>query len=142
MERAAQFLGTEWGLTISIPKTKMLVAGMSSVNEADLHAISIGGEEVETVNAFQYLGATVEGNGNIMNDVESRIAKASRAFGLLKRPVFRDKDLSLKTKRLVYQAVVLEVLLYSAETWATKREHSRKHEVFHNRCLRAILGVC
>ena len=144
MERAAQFLGeetTEWGLTISIPKTKMLVAGKSSVNEADLRAISIGGEEVETVNAFQYLGATVEGNGNIMNDVENRIAKASRAFGSLKRPVFRDKDLSLKTKRLVYQAVVLGVLLYGAETWATKREHSRKLEVFHNRCLRAILGI-
>ena len=33
MERAAQFLGevtTEWGLTISIPKTKVLVAGRRS----------------------------------------------------------------------------------------------------------------
>ena len=33
------------------------------------------------MSAFQYLGAIVEGNGSIMSDVESRIAKASRAFG-------------------------------------------------------------
>ena len=52
-----------------------------------------------------------------------------------------DKDLSLKTKRLAYQAVVLGVLLYGAETLTLKRAHSKKLEVFHNRCLRAILGI-
>ena len=28
-----------------------------------------------------------------------------------------------------------------AETWPTKRENSRKLKVFHNRCLRSILGI-
>ena len=86
------------------------------------------------MSAFRYLGAIVEGNGNIMSDVESRVAKASRAFGALRRTVFKGKDLTLKTKRLVYRAVVLGILLYDAETWAMKRVHSRKLEVFHNRC--------
>ena len=36
---------------------------------------------------------------------------------------------------------MLEVLLHGAETWPTKRENSRKLEVFHNRCLRSILGI-
>lgn len=84
------------------------------------------GEDIEAVNAFWYLGAVVEGNGNITSDVESRIAKASRVYGVLRRPVFRDIDLSLNIKRLVYCAMVLGVLLYGAETWATKREHSKK----------------
>ena len=62
-------------------------------------------------------------------EVEDRIGQASRAFGALRRPVFGDKDLSL------YNAVVLGVLLYGAETWAKKRDTSHKIEVFHNRCL-------
>ena len=132
---------SEWGLTVSIPKTKMLVAGVHCESDLDLQPISIGGEVIETVSAFQYLGAIVEGSGSIKGDVESRIAKASRAFGALRRPVFGDKDLSLRTKRMVYCAVVLGVLLYGAEAWPTKREHSKKLEVFHNRCLRAILGI-
>ncbi len=144
MEEAAQVLGevtSEWGLTVSVPKTKLLVANAQSESDLEPQPITISGEAIETVNAFKYLGSTIEGNGSIKNDVEDRIAKASRAFGDLKRPVFGDKDLSLATKRLVYRAVVLGVLLCGAEAWATKREHSRRLEVFHNRCLRAILGI-
>ena len=55
--------------------------------------------------------------------------------------MFVDEDMSLATKRLLYRAVVLGVLLYGVETWPTKRENSRKLEVFHNRCLRSILGI-
>ena len=54
--------------------------------------------------------------------------------------MFRDSNLSLKTKRKVYQAVVLGVLLYGS-TWTTKRKDMRRYEVFHNRCLKGILGI-
>ena len=43
-------------------------------------------------------------------DVENRTAKASRAFGALRKAVFLDKDLLLCTKRKVYQACVMSVL--------------------------------
>ena len=123
-------------------KTKLMIAGTSR-EDTNQQPLTIGGEEIETVSAFRYLGAIVEGNGNIMSDVERRVAKASRAFGALRRTVFKEKDLTLKTKRLVYRPVVLGILLYDAETWAmnSKRVHSRKFEVFHNRCLRAIMGI-
>ena len=101
----------------------------------------IRGKAIETVSAFRYLGAIIEENGDVKKDVEDEIARALIAFGALKRPVFRDNNLSLRTKRLVYRAVVMGVLLYGAETWAIKRADSRKLEVFHNRCLRAILGI-
>ena len=63
-----------------------------------------------------------------MMDAEGRIGRASRAFGSLYRPVFRDGNLSLKTKRMVYRSAVLGVLLYGTETWATKRTVSQKVE--------------
>ena len=56
-------------------------------------------------------------------------------------PVFKNKDLSLATKRAVYRAVVIAVLLYGAETWTMKAVHTRRLNSFHNRCIRTILGV-
>ena len=49
-----------------------------------------------------------------------------------------DSDLSLETKRLVFCTLVLGVLLHGYETWAVKRDASKKIKVFHNRCLRSI----
>ncbi len=79
--------------------------------------------------------------GGIVQEVGERIARASKAFGALKEPVFRDSNLSLKTKRQVYKAVVLGTLLYGSEAWTTKRAAVRRLEVFHNRCLRGILNI-
>ena len=96
---------------------------------------------MECVTEFKYLGSILEAKGGIAQEVGERIAKASRAFGALREPVFRDSNLSLRTKRAVYKAVVLGVLLYGSETWTTKRGVGRRLEVFHNRCLKGILGI-
>ena len=48
---------------------------------------------------------------------------------------------SRKTKRMFYHAAVLGVLLYGAETWATKRVSTQKVEAFNNRCLRRIMNI-
>ena len=142
IERAAHVLDevtSEWGLRMNMPKTKLMVAGVQC--EEDLRPIYIKGETIEAVKEFKYLGAIIEPHGGIERDEQDRIARASRAFGALSKPVFHDNDLSLLTKRLVYRAVVLGVLLYGAETWANKRVNTRKFETFHNRCLRSILGI-
>ena len=54
-------------------------------------------------------------NGRSHEEVDRRIAGASRAFGALRRAVFKDSNLSFQTKRAVYQACVLAVLLYGSE---------------------------
>ena len=140
MERATQVLSevtSIWGLTVSVPKPKLLVAGTTAESAQICNQCIL---EVKLL-TFKYLGAIIEENCDVKRDVEDRIARASKAFGALKRPVFRDNDISLRTKRLVYRAVVMGVLLYGAETWAIKRADSRKLEVFHNRYLRALLGI-
>ena len=109
--------------------------------EATLTCNSIRGEDIETVADFKYLGAIIEESGGVRKDVEDRIAKASRAFGTLRRSVFEHKDITLSTKRVVYRSEVLGLLLYGAETWVNKRDSSRKFEAFHNRCIRSILGI-
>ena len=129
-----------WGLTLSAVKTKLLVAGAPGT-EKELRPLVLQGGEIECVDDFKYLGSVLEAKGGIVKEVGERIAKASRAFGALKEPVFRNSNLSYRTKRLVYRAVVLGVLLYGSETWTTKHNTSKKLEVFHNRCLRSIMGI-
>ena len=96
---------------------------------------------MECVTEFKYLGSIVEAKGGIAQEVGERIAKVSKPFGALWEPIFRDSNLCLRTKRKVYKAVVLGVLLYGSETWTTKRDAIRRLEVFHNRCLKGILGI-
>ena len=53
------------------------------------------------------------------------IAQASKIFGELCNSA---RDLSIETKRLVYQSVVLGILLYSAETWAPTQVLVKKRD--------------
>ena len=134
--RALDQVASEWDLTLSLQKTKLMVTGTWS--EEDLQPIVIRGDSIEVVPEFRYLGSIVEMHGEVLKDVEDKI---SRAFGVLCRPVFQDKGLSLKTKKMVYRAVVMGVLLYGAEAWVNKRAATRKLGSFNNKCLRRILGI-
>ena len=106
---------SQWGLTVSIPKTKLMVTG-AEVEEADLLPIQVGSQSIKAVMEFKYLGAVIDSSASIEREVCERIGRASRVFGRLRKPVFMDKDLSLQTKSLVYTAAVLGALLYGAET--------------------------
>ena len=74
-------------------------------------------------------------------DVKRRVAQASRAFGALWKSVFLDENLNLTTKRKIYSACILSVLLYGAERWIPLRNHEEKLNTFHHRCIRIILGI-
>ena len=122
MEEAARVfdeVAAEFGLTVGVIKTKLLVAGCD-LEEEDLAPLYIHGQLVEQVQSFKYLGSFVETSGNVLLDVQDKIGRASRVFGALRSAVFCDGSLSLSTKRMVYYSMVLGVLLYGAESWAIK----------------------
>ena len=98
--KALEGLISAWGLTLNILKTKLLDTG-TPLSE-NLQPLQLVGGSVECVTHFQYLGAGVDTNGGIGKEVCERIAKATRAFGMLKKLVFRDRKLSITAKRLVY----------------------------------------
>jgi len=85
---------------------------------------------VEVVKEFKYLGSLIEASGGITGEIDRQIAQVSKAFGELRNFVFLACDLSLETKRLVYQSVVLGFLLYGAETWALTQIIVKKLETF------------
>ena len=92
--REYQSTAKDFGLNVSIVKTKFMVVGCD-VAEADLEPISVEGGDIEHVSEFQYLGSVIAENGRIDAEVDRRIANASKAFGAMKEAVFRDRVLTV-----------------------------------------------
>ena len=114
-------VAADLGLTMNVNKTKGMIVGRN-LNESDMDPVQVEGGSLEIVDRFTYLGAEICREG----EVTTRIAKAARAFGCVRKSMFFDKVLSVATKRHVYRAAVLSVLLYGAETWALKAKEARK----------------
>ena len=81
----------ENGLALSIPKTKLLVAGIVLTDD-DLAPLQLDGGVVEVVEQFKYSGSLVDGIAG----------KVSCTFGSLNDSVFTASDLMVETKRIVY----------------------------------------
>ena len=96
---------------------------------------------MENVSQFPCLGPTIQSSGRAEVDVSRRLAQASKAFRALRKAVFGNKDMTLKTKRAIYQACVLSVLMYGSECWTSLRRDLRRLNAFHHRCVRTVLGI-
>ena len=130
----------DFGLSLSIPKTKVMAAGRE-VCSKDCSPIHTEHGDIKYVRDFTYLGSTIEASGKSDLEVDCRIAKASKTLGALRKAVFEDKNLTTLTKRKVYDACVLSTLLYSSESRSHFKKHLQELKSFHNRCLQSCLGI-
>ena len=93
------------------------------------------------VESFAYLGSILSRSVHIDNEVDARIAKASTAFGRLRKKVWERNGLTTRTKLKVYKAAVLPSLLYSSETWTVYSSHAKNLNCFHLDSLWKILRI-
>ena len=100
-----------------------------------------GGRYMRIVDRFKYLGSWIARNGNDTLDVDSRISSASKAFGALRKCVFRSLSVSRAAKCAVYERLILAILLYGAESWCLMEVLRQRLRVFHAQCLRAMSRV-
>ena len=132
-------VAAEFGLTLNIPKTKFVVAGVG-VSPDDLADIPLGDGVVQAVPSFVYLGSVVTPDCRSSDDITRRLSLVSRAFGSL-REVFLDRNLSIHTKRLLYNACVMSILLYGSECWCPLRRDLQRLDGFYHHCIRVVLCV-
>ena len=140
MANALSVATKRYGLTISIKKTEVLYQPAPGTIRKEPE-IRIDNQVLKNVDAFTYLGSTLTSNNSLDKEISNRIAKASSAFGRLRKRVWDVRGLRLETKCAVYRAVVLSALLYGCETWTAYRRHIKMLEQFHQRCLRSILNI-
>ena len=101
----------------------------------------MNGPELQVVDKFTYLGSTLARAVHIDDEVTTRTAKASVAFGRLCTNVWERNRIRLDTKLKVYKAVVLPILLYACETWTVHQRHAKKLNHFHISCPRKLLKI-
>jgi len=93
------------------------------------------------VDSFTYLGCTRSRDVNINVEVNNRIAKASAAYGRLRKYIWEPRGLRTTTKLNVYRAVVLTTFLHACETWTVYSRHAKQLNHFHTSCLRRLLWI-
>ncbi|KAL6464878.1 hypothetical protein MHYP_G00271950 [Metynnis hypsauchen] len=128
------------GLTINTTKTEVVCQWSTDIPSIP-PIFTLSGKQLSVAPSFRYLGSILSDDNSIDNEVQNRIHQASAAFGRLRRRVFQNKNLHLRTKVCVYQAVCITTLLYSCEAWVTYSRHIKAMEHFHICCLQRILGI-
>ena len=100
--------------------------------------IQLEGRDIEEVEKFVYLGATVTTTGGAGEDISATLGKAQAVFCNLKN-IGRNSQLSINTKLRIFRSSVLAVLLYGCETWQMIKSDETKLNVFLHKYLRRIL---
>lgn len=124
------------GLKLNARKCKTLRTGFAHSSED----VVVNGEEVEDVEEFVYLGATVNKEGGGSRDITNRLQKARGAFQRLGK-VWATRGIGRRTKIRLFKTLVRPVLLYGCETWKIIKADERKLNSFQCQCLRRILRI-
>jgi len=128
------------GLCVNSNKCRVMVSGgWDWEGSADIYA---SGATIERVGLedFCYLGSYISITGNCDQEVNVRIGKAAGVFSKLGK-LWKSKKISLPVKTRLYEALVLSMLLNSAELWPVSvTQMKKKLEAAHHRWQRKYPG--
>ena len=123
-------------------KPMHLYANPETFDGQDLSNIELGnGTFMPVVAEFPYLGSFLTRDCKDDRDVINRIEAAGAAFGALRQSVFSSPYVSFPTKKIVYLALIITILLYGSESWSLTEKLLHKLRLFHRRCIRAMCRV-
>ena len=90
---------------------------------------------------FKYLGTIFTPSLKDDLDICCRITQANGTFVATMKRVLCNKDIPVKLRVQLYNATVINILLWGCESWALTEELQRKLEVCHHRFLRKMVGI-
>ena len=104
------------GLKLNIQKTKI----MASV---PVTSWQIGGETMETVTDFIFLGSKITADGDCSHEIKRHLLLGRKAMTNLDS-ISKSRDITLPAKVHLVKAVVFPVVMYGCERWTIKKaEH-------------------
>ena len=103
-------------LKLSIQKTKIMAS-------SPITSWQIGGETMETVTDFIFLGSKITADGNCSCEIKRRLLLGRKAKANLDS-ILKSKDITLPTKVCLVKAMVFPAVMYGCESWTIKKaEH-------------------
>ena len=125
------------GLSVNWDKTELMRIG----DGPDPDNLTYDGVEVKFTASFRYLGSILNSKGDLKPELNRRRALAYSVMQSLSKPLWRHRHVSKRTKLRIYNACVLSVLLYGAETWALNSTLESRIDGFDSRALRRLEGI-
>ena len=120
------------GLKLDIQKTKIMASG-------PITSWQIGGEAMETVTDFMFLGSKLTADGDCSREIKRHLLLGSKAMPNLDS-ILKSREITLPTKFRLVKAMVFPVIMYGCESWIEKAESSRT-DAFELWCWRRLLRV-
>ena len=100
----------------------------------------IGGETIETMRDFIFLGSKITADGDCSHEVKRHLLLISKAVANLDR-LLKSRDITLPTKVHLVKAVVFPVVMYGCESWTIKKAEHQRIGAFELWCWRRLLRV-
>jgi hypothetical protein len=104
----------EWRLEVNVNKTKVMVV---SKDGEKVTKVKYGEEELECVSQYGYLGTVFSSNGKWEAGVERSRQSGRAALCLLNKHVVWNRNVPIRLKRKVFEAMVKSKLLYEGDIW-------------------------
>ena len=96
------------GLKLNIQKTKIMVSG-------PITSWQIGGETIETVTDFIFLGSKITADGDCSHEIKRRLLLGRKAMINLDS-ILKSRDIILPTKVHLVKAMVFPVVMCGCES--------------------------
>ena len=96
-----------------LQKTKIMASG-------PITSWEIGGETVETVSDFIFLGSKITADGDCSHEIKRRLLLGRKVMTNLDS-ILKSRDITLPTKVRLIKAMVFPVVMYGCESWTVKK---------------------
>ena len=99
------------GLKLNIEKTKIMAS-------SPITSWQIGGETMETVTDFIFLGSKITSDGDCSHEIKRCLLLGRKAMTIVDSIL---KNITLPTKVHLVRAMVFPVVMYECESWTVKK---------------------
>ena len=100
----------------------------------------IGGETVEIVSDFMFLGSRITADGDCSHEIKRCLLLGRKAMINLDS-ILKNRDITLPTKVHLAKAMVFPVVIYGCESWIVKKDERQRIDAFEMWCWRRLLRV-
>ena len=100
------------GLKLNFQKTKIMSSGHITLWQ-------IGGETMETVTDFIFLGSNITADGDCSQEIQRHLILGRKAMTNLDS-ILKSRDITLPTKVHIVKALVFPKVVYRCESWTIK----------------------
>ena len=100
-------------LKLNIQKTKIMASG-------PITSWQIGGETMEIVADFIFLGSKIIADGDCSNEFQRHLLLGKKVMTNLDS-IFKSRDITLSTKVHLVKAMVFPGVMYGCESWTVKK---------------------